>query len=109
MLHIPIVHAHDVSKQIPQEKNFLTPRATLTHLSCSPNFPRASYLDERTLTYEPIVNLQAIFTLASGILRRIQRREMVSRFWFIIERFIQIHPIHTKGKTCFKAVLLNTV
>ena len=33
-----------------------TPRATLTHLSCSPNFPHASYLDERTLTYEPIVN-----------------------------------------------------
>ena len=32
-----------------------TPRATLTHLSCSPNFPRTSYLDERTLTYEPIV------------------------------------------------------
>ena len=31
------------------------PRATLTHLSCSPNFPCASYLDERTLTYEPIV------------------------------------------------------
>ena len=28
---------------------------TLTHLSCSPNFPRASYLDERTLTHEPIV------------------------------------------------------
>ena len=94
MLHIPIVHAHDVSKQIPREKNFpsgwkcyktigsyvscafieiwstwevwralkklellsATPRATLTHLSCSPNFLRASYLDERTLTYEPIVN-----------------------------------------------------
>ena len=34
-----------------------TPRATLTHLSCSPNFPRASYLDERTLTYETIVLL----------------------------------------------------
>ena len=34
----------------------VTPRATLMHLSCSPNFPRASYLDERTLTYEPIVN-----------------------------------------------------
>ena len=33
-----------------------TPRATLTHLSCSPNLPRASYLDERTLMYEPIVN-----------------------------------------------------
>ena len=25
-----------------------TPQATLTHLSCSSNFPRASYLDERT-------------------------------------------------------------
>ena len=34
-----------------------TPRATPTRLSCTPNFPRASYLDERTLTYEPIVNL----------------------------------------------------
>ena len=33
-----------------------TPRATLTHLSCSPNFPRASYLDERTQTYEPMVD-----------------------------------------------------
>ena len=31
-------------------------RRTLTHLSCSPNFPRASYLDERTLTHESIVN-----------------------------------------------------
>ena len=27
------------------------------NLSCSPNFPRASYLDESTLMYEPIVNL----------------------------------------------------
>ena len=25
-----------------------TPWATLTHLSCSPNFPLPSYLDERT-------------------------------------------------------------
>ena len=33
-----------------------TPRATLTHLLCSPNFLHASYLDECTLTYEPIVN-----------------------------------------------------
>ena len=31
------------------------PRATLMHLSCS-NFLHASYLDERTLTNEPIVN-----------------------------------------------------
>ena len=25
------------------------------HLLCPPNFPRASYLDERMLMYEPIV------------------------------------------------------
>ena len=42
-----------------------TPRATLTHLSCSPNFPRASYLDERTLSYEPIVD-------ESGTYRRLK-------------------------------------
>ena len=34
-----------------------TPWATLMHLLCSPNFLRASYLDEHTLTYEPIVKL----------------------------------------------------
>ena len=31
-------------------------RVALTQLSCSPNFPRASYLDEGTLTREPVVN-----------------------------------------------------
>ena len=31
------------------------PQAILTHLSCSPNFLHASYLNEHTLTYEPIV------------------------------------------------------
>ena len=99
MLHIPIMHANDVSKQILPKKEFpsswkcyktlgscvscsfieiwstwevwrtlkklellsATPRATLTHLSCSPNFPRASYLDERTLTYEPIVNFYMLY------------------------------------------------
>ena len=80
MLHIPIVHAHDVSKHIPQEKFFhrvknVTKQLVHTSavrssryeargkfgeqlqlLECSLNFPRASYLDECTLTYEPIVN-----------------------------------------------------
>ena len=76
MLHIPIVHAHDVSKQIPREKKIfhrvelvikqLVPTSVvrssryealgkLGDLSSSPNFPRASYLYERMLTYEPIV------------------------------------------------------
>ena len=34
-----------------------TPRATLAHLSCSANFLHASYLNERKLTYEPIMKL----------------------------------------------------
>ena len=34
-----------------------TPRATLVHLSCSANFLHASYLDEHTPTYEPIMKL----------------------------------------------------
>ena len=38
---------------------------TLAHLSCSPNFPRALYLDERTLTYEPIVNYLALSSISS--------------------------------------------
>ena len=39
------------------ELHSAAPRATLTPLSCSPNFPRAQYLDIRTLTHELIVNL----------------------------------------------------
>ena len=37
------------------------PQATLTHLSCSSNFLRASYLYERALMYEPIVNCLGIW------------------------------------------------
>ena len=37
------------------------PQATLTHLSCSSNFLHASYLYERTLMYEPIVNCLGIW------------------------------------------------
>ena len=35
---------------------------------CSPNFPRALYLDERTLTYEPIVNLYMRFRTTVRVL-----------------------------------------
>ena len=38
------------------ELHSAAPRATLTPLSCSPNFPRAQYLDIRTLPHELIVN-----------------------------------------------------
>ena len=51
------------------------PRAALMHLLCSPNFLHASYLKERTLMYEPIVNWRGKkksykmhFTLARFIL-----------------------------------------
>ena len=37
------------------------PQATLTHLSCSSNFLCASYLYERALMYEPIVNCLEIW------------------------------------------------
>ena len=35
-------------------------RATLTPLSCSPNFLRASYFDMRTLTHELVVNFSSV-------------------------------------------------
>ena len=35
-----------------------TQEARVILLSCSPNFPRASYLDEGTMTHESIVKLQ---------------------------------------------------
>ena len=38
------------------ELHWAVPRATLTPPLCSPNFPRAQYLDIRTLTHELIVN-----------------------------------------------------
>ncbi|XP_066026661.1 ras-related protein Rab-10-like [Pocillopora verrucosa] len=80
-----------------------------------PTETAARYADELGMKFMEVSTVEdlnideVIFTLASGILRRIKKREKVSRFWFIIGRFIQIHPIFTKGKICFKAVLLNTV
>ena len=52
---------------------------TLTHLSCSPNFPRALYLDERTLTYEPIVNYLALSSISS--ISFLSFFLLPSRFW----------------------------
>ena len=42
------------------ELHSAAPRATLTPLSCSPNFPRAQYLDIRTLMHELIVNYNSL-------------------------------------------------
>ena len=76
MLHIPIVHTHDVRKQIKSANHRVeNVIKQLVHMSAvcslryealgkfgehsrsSPNFPCASYLDECKLTYEPIVNV----------------------------------------------------
>ena len=43
--------------------------ATLTPLSCSPNFPRAQYLDIRTLMHELIVNLSGNVLVSEIILK----------------------------------------
>ena len=43
------------------------PQATLTHSSCPPNFPRASYLDDRMLTNEPIVKFKVQFGIKSNL------------------------------------------
>ena len=47
----------------------VAPRATLTPLSCSPNFPRAQYLDIRTLPHELIVNLTMLVITGDARLR----------------------------------------
>ena len=95
MLHIPIMHAHDVANKSLEKKIFhrvenvikqlvhmsavrssryealgklkSTQEVRVAHLSCSPNFLRASYLEERTLTYEPIVNQCALIKKLSNI------------------------------------------
>ena len=42
------------------ELHSAAPLVTLTPLSCSPNFPRAQYLDIRTLTYERFVFVRSL-------------------------------------------------
>ena len=45
--------------------------ATLTPLSCSPSFPRAQYLDIRTLMHELVVNYKIILlnVICSSVIR----------------------------------------
>ena len=85
------------------ELHSAAPRATLTPLSCSPNFPRAQYLDIRTLMNELIVNF-------TPFLRRIY---VISCAYFL-RVFCCSHPYcnvvvcllqFTRG-TVFKLVLL---
>ena len=54
--HVKILSTWEVWRALKRLKlHSAAPGATLTPLSCSPNFPRAQYLDIRTLTHELIV------------------------------------------------------
>ena len=53
------------------ELHSAAPRATLTPLSCSPNFPRAQYLDIRTLTHELIVKLRSQYCVLAELSERV--------------------------------------
>ena len=64
-----------------QELLSATPRATLTCLSCSPNFPRASYLDKCMLMYEPIVKYYII--VFSAFLGNLGKSVLLS-VWFLV-------------------------
>ena len=77
-------------------KKLATPRATLTHLSCSPNFPRASYLDECMLTYEPIVN----YIISS----------VIQAFWLVLTHDLleDWHIDDVIIKTFFNSLLYKT-
>ena len=59
--------------------DFKISHITLTHLSCSPNFPRVLYLDERTLAYEPIVNYLALSSISC--ISFLSFFLLLSRFW----------------------------
>ena len=55
--YVEILSTWEVGRALKRlELHSAAPRATLTPLSCSPNFPRAQYLDIRTLMHELIVN-----------------------------------------------------
>ena len=56
--YVEILSTWEVGRALKRlELHEAQPSATLTPLSCSPNFPRAQYLDIRTLMHELIVNL----------------------------------------------------
>ena len=55
--YVHILSTREVWKALKRlELLSAAPQATLMHLLCSPNFPRAQYLYISTLTHERIVN-----------------------------------------------------
>ena len=69
-----------------------TQEARVAHLSCPPNFLRASYLEERTLTYEPIVNQCALIKKLLNIVL-----EWIKSLDFFFKEKLQLW----RSDTCF--------
>ena len=107
MLHIPIVHAHYVSKQIPRENNRYRDMKHLGSLESAQEarvtwapfvlskLLRASYLDERTLTYESIFNC-IILSYLEEILWNVLQGWSPLR-WFILMKLCKIICVHFRG------------
>ena len=75
----------------------------LTHLSCSPNFRHASYLDKHTLTYEPIVNWNQSSSKPCLIMHLVA-------LWTLIHLTISLlflHFVPPSWKLLFKLSLVN--
>ena len=69
-MYVEILSTWEVWKALKRlELHSAAPRATLTPLSCSPNFPGAQYLDIHTLTHELIVNCNTVIPLWSCIIK----------------------------------------
>ena len=74
------------------------PRATLTFLSCSPNFPRASITRDMHAKHEPVLNENCIEWFSYGCRKVIGFALTTLGDW--LKRFAPLfHPIRSKTKT----------
>ena len=78
--YVEILSTWEVWRLKRLELHSAASRATLTPLSCSPNFPRAQYLDMRTLTHELIVNCSV--NHCSGSFRK----------WISLDTLVLVRP-----------------
>ena len=73
----------DSTKEAQSCSRLLLEQFWLTPLSCSPNFPRAQYLDIRTLTHELIVNFYY-----KRALKAVRVNVYVTIFFYLIVTFL---------------------
>ena len=79
---------------------------SITHLSCSPNFPRASCLDERTLTCEPIVNCRITFAVRKTC---VKGQELSEQVWAVLEDMLGWETINQNILQLFTDVEVNSI